>query len=93
MTDDTMPDIELYLEEIEADEADTEQSQEERQLTPVPEEPEPEPEENVEIVMKEPEIAEEDMVFDLPKKPKKEEKATKRETTCQFSEGKGKGRS
>ena len=74
MTDDTMPDIELYLEEIEADEADTEQSQEERQLTPVPEEPEPEPEENVEIVMKEPEIAEEDMVFDLPKKPKKKKR-------------------
>ena len=71
MTDDTMPDVELYLQEIEADD---EGSPEERETETIEEVPEEEPEENVEITMKEPDIAEEDMVFDLPKKPKKKKR-------------------
>ena len=71
MTDDTMPDVELYLQEIEADD---EQSPEERETETIEEVPEEQEEENVEITMKEPEIAEEDMVFDLPKKPKKKKR-------------------
>ena len=71
MADDTMPDVELYLKEIEADD---EGSPEEREIETIEEEPEEQEEENVEIVMKEPEIAEEDMVFDLPVKPKKKKR-------------------
>tara|TARA_R100000353_G_scaffold103562_1_gene74884 strand:+ start:657 stop:1349 length:693 start_codon:yes stop_codon:yes gene_type:complete len=74
MTDDTMPDVELYLKEIEAEDQPEDEGIEQKELETIEEVPEPEPEENVKLTPREPEISPEDVVFDLPVKPKKKKK-------------------
>lgn len=74
MADDTMPDVDKFIAEMEETEPEPDPEPEERELETIEEEPEPEEEENVTIDMKEPEISPEDIVFDLPVKPKKKKK-------------------
>ena len=69
-----MPDVELYLKEIEAEDQPEDEGIEQKELETIEEVPEPEPEENVKLTPREPEISPEDVVFDLPVKPKKKKK-------------------
>ena len=75
MADDTMPNVDEFIAEMEqAEQAEAEPAVEERELETIEEAEEPQEEENVTIEMKEPEISAEDIVFDLPVKPKKKKK-------------------